>query len=489
MPTGAAIGIDLRSTSLCVGVVKGDRIEVIASDEGNRTTSSGGAYAKCGCLTNEGAKNQSSTKPANTTSDTQRLNMTRRLLKLKKSGKISKTNLQQYGLTIRFTAMHILATVLLRMKKMAETYLGEKVESAVITVPAYFSTSRRQATISAGNLAGLNVPRIISEPTAAVVAYGMSNKLDKQCNLLVFVWGGGSFGVSITSLNKSKFEEKAFAGDAHLGGEAITSRLVNHYVEVFNRTHEGKDLRNNANAISRLRKECEIAKRSLSVALQSNIELGLVFEGITFSAILTRSRLEQLCRDLFERTMDTVKKALSDAKMEKTDVHEVVLMGGSTRIPKVRRMLQEFFEGKEVKSYENTDLAVAHGAALLAAGKTDHGSATLNAPNSTEPIRVPVGVAGDQMESLKQEDEEAKRMMAVKIDLMYYICKIKCELESEEVKQKVPEEHRKSLSAMCDRAIKWTVTEKEATKEDYDKMRTKFVDVASLLMKKGQGSS
>ncbi|VDK25059.1 unnamed protein product [Taenia asiatica] len=378
-------------------------------------------------------------------------------------------------------------------------------------------------------------------------------------NKLFFGWSSGSFGVSIMSLDKGEFDEKAFAGDAHLGGEAITSRLVDYVVNVFNGTHEGKDLRTNANAISRLRKECEIAKRSLSVALQSNIELGLVFEGITFSAILTRSRLEQLCRDLFERTMDAVKKALSDAKMEKTDVHEVVLVGESTRIPKVRRMLQEFFEGKEVKRCENAVELTRQGAALLEAKLTGHEPATAQnskspngvptstaskppptttatvtepkaptmnspfngdlgpataqnskspngvptstaskppptttatvtepkAPTMNSPFNVPTSVLRNQIETLNQEDEKTKCMMTAKTELVSCIQKIKSELESEEVKQKVPEEHRQSLLAMIDRAIKWTATAKEATKEDYDKMRTRFVDVASLLMKKG----
>ncbi|VDK40342.1 unnamed protein product [Taenia asiatica] len=281
------------------------------------------------------------------------------------AGEVPKIEVQHCGKTEYFIAEQIPAMVLSKMKETAEAYLDEKVTNAVITVPAYFNVSQRQATVDAGKLAGVNVLRLINEPTAAAIAYGMDKKFDRQRNVLIFDWGGGIFDVSIMSIENGNFEVKA------VGGEDIASRLVDHFVESFKDEHEGKDLTPNQKAISRLREKCEEAKRMLSSAESTNIEIVSLFDGIDFSASLTRAKFEQLCSGLFSRTMDAVKTALSDAKMTKADVDETLLAGGSTRIPKVFKMLQDFFEGKEVKRSIKADEAVAYGAANLASKLTD----------------------------------------------------------------------------------------------------------------------
>uniref|UniRef100_A0A0R3WA81 Heat shock protein 70 family n=1 Tax=Taenia asiatica TaxID=60517 RepID=A0A0R3WA81_TAEAS len=283
----------------------------------------------------------------------------------------------------------ISSMVLSKMKEIAEAYLDEKVTSAVITVPAYFNVSQRQATIDAENWLVL---RLLNEPTAAALAYGMNKRYTSQRNVLVFDWGGGTFDVSIMSIGNGEFEVKAVGGVMHLGGEDITSLLVDHFMETFKRDHEKKDLTTNKTAISRLRKECKEAKRMLSSAENTYITVASLFEGIEFNTSLTRARFEHLCSNLLNRTMDAVKTALNYAKMEKADVHEIFLVGGSTRIPKVGMMLQDFFEGKGVKRSINADEAVAYGAAMLAANLTGQGPAEMQDLISLEVTPLSLGL-------------------------------------------------------------------------------------------------
>jgi len=252
------------------------------------------------------------------------------------------------------------------MKETAEAYLGFEVTNAVITVPAYFNDSQRQATKDAGVISGMNVLRIINEPTAAAIAYGLDKKVSGEKHVLIYDLGGGTFDVSILTIEDGIFEVKATSGDTHLGGEDFDNRMVNHFIQEFKRKHK-KDISNNKRAVRRLRTACERAKRTLSASAQANIEIDSLFEGIDFYTSVTRARFEELCADLFRGTMEPVEKSLRDAKMDKSDIHEIVLVGGSTRIPKIQKLLQDLFMGKELNKSINPDEAVAYGAAVQAA--------------------------------------------------------------------------------------------------------------------------
>jgi heat shock protein 1/8 len=275
----------------------------------------------------------------------------------------------------QFSPEEISAMILTKMREIAEAFLGQTINNAVVTVPAYFNDSQRQATKDAGVIAGLNVLRMINEPTAAAIAYGLDKKASRrgEHNVLIFDLGGGTFDVSLLAIEEGIFEVKATAGDTHLGGEDFDNRLVNHFVAEFRRKHK-KDISGNARALRRLRTACERAKRALSSTSQTTIEIDSLYEGIDFYATITRARFEELNIDLFMKCTETVEKCLRDAKIDKSKVDEVVLVGGSTRIPKIQQLLQDFFNGKELCKSINPDEAVAYGAAVQAAILTGEGS-------------------------------------------------------------------------------------------------------------------
>ncbi len=373
---GTVIGIDLGTTYSCVGVMKSGRVEILANDQGNRITPSYVAFSEGERLVGEAAKNQASSNTNNTVYDIKRL-MGRRF-----SDKATQREIKRMpykvvdtkgrpaieiavdGKKEHFTPEQISALILGKMKQIAEDYLGKKVTHAVVTVPAYFNDAQRQATKDAGTIAGLNVLRIVNEPTAAAIAYGL-DKGDEEKQIIVYDLGGGTFDVSLLSIAGGAFEVLATAGDTHLGGEDFDYRVTRHLAKVFKKKHE-IDISQNARAISRLKREVEKAKRTLSSQMSTRIEIDSFVDGIDFSETLTRAKFEELNIDLFKKTLKPVRQVLKDAKVKESEIDDVVLVGGSTRIPKVQELLEEFFKGKKVSKSINPDEAVAYGAAVQA---------------------------------------------------------------------------------------------------------------------------
>jgi len=378
MSKGPAVGIDLGTTFSCVGVFQHGKVEIIANDQGNRTTPSYVAFTDSERLIGDAAKNQVAINPTNTVFDAKRLigrrfndptvqnDMKHWPFTLVDSDGKPNIKVEYKGQAKQFNAEEISSMILVKMKETAEAYLGKTVSDAVVTVPAYFNDSQRQATKDAGVISGLNVLRIINEPTAAAIAYGLDKKVGTERNVLIFDLGGGTFDVSVLSIEDGIFEVKSTAGDTHLGGEDFDSRMVSHFCQEFKRKHK-KDMSENKRAIRRLRTACERAKRTLSSSAQANIEIDSLFDGVDFYTSITRARFEELCSDLFRGTLEPVEKSLRDAKMDKSSIHEIVLVGGSTRIPKVQKLLQDFFNGRELNKSINPDEAVAYGAAVQAA--------------------------------------------------------------------------------------------------------------------------
>nr|QNF22887.1 putative heat shock protein isoform 2 [Lycosa tarantula] len=374
-----AIGIDLGTTYSCVGVFQHGKVEIIANDQGNRTTPSYVAFTDTERLVGDGAKGQVAMNPQNTVFDAKRLigrqyddpkiqeDLKQWPFRVVNVGGKPKIQVEFKGENKTFAPEEISSMVLSKMKETAESYIGGKVSDAVVTVPAYFNDSQRQATKDAGAIAGLNILRIINEPTAAALAYGLDKHLTGEKNVLIYDLGGGTFDVSVLTIDEgSMFEVRATAGDTHLGGEDFDNRMVNHFAEEFRRKYK-KDVRTNPRALRRLRTACERAKRTLSSSTEASIEIDALYEGIDFYTKITRARFEELCADLFRSTLSPVEQALRDSKLDKGSIHDIVLVGGSTRIPKIQKLLKDFFNGKELNQSINPDEAVAYGAAVQAA--------------------------------------------------------------------------------------------------------------------------
>lgn len=382
MGRSKAVGIDLGTTYSCVGVWQNDRVEIIANDQGNRTTPSYVAFTDTERMIGDAAKNQVALNPTNTVFDAKRL-IGRRFadkevqedLKhfpfevIDSNGK-PKVRVEYKGEIKELSPEEISSMVLTKMKETAEAYIGDKVVDAVITVPAYFNDSQRNGTRDAGIIAGLNVLRIINEPTAAAIAYGLDKVNQKggsgERYVLIFDLGGGTFDVSLLLIDGGVFEVKATSGDTHLGGEDFDNRLVTHFISEFKMKYK-KDITKAARAVRRLRTSCERAKRVLSSSTQASIEIDSLYEGVDFYTTITRARFEELCSDLFRSTLEPVDKVLRDAGVDKSEVREVVLVGGSTRIPKIQKLISSHFNNKKLDLSINPDEAVAYGAAVQAA--------------------------------------------------------------------------------------------------------------------------
>ncbi|XP_050250450.1 heat shock cognate 70 kDa protein-like isoform X1 [Quercus robur] len=410
---GPAIGIDLGTTYSCVAVWQNERVEIIVNDQGNRTTPSYVAFTPRERLVGDSAKNQVARNPTNSVFDAKRL-IGRRFsdplvqsdIKLwpfkviESSGDKPMIVVNYKGEEKHFGAEEISSMVLKKMRETAEAYLGTTVKNAVVTVPAYFNDSQRKATKDAGGIAGMNVLRIINEPTAAAIAYGLDKIADSigKRNVLIFDLGGGTADVSLLTIEKGVFEVKAVAGDTHLGGEDFDNRMVNHFVEIFKRQHK-VDIGVNSKALRRLRTACEKAKRILSCAIETNIEVDSLYNGIDFFSNITRAKFAELNMDLFRKCVDIVEKCLSDAEMDKSCVDVVVLSGGSSRIPKVQQLLQDFFDGKELCKSINPDEAVAYGAAVQAAILTGMKNEKLQdiVLLDVTPLSLGVEVLGEEM--------------------------------------------------------------------------------------------
>jgi heat shock protein 5 len=374
-PLGTVIGIDLGTTYSCVGVFKHGKVEIIANDQGNRITPSYVAWTDEGeRMIGDSAKNQATINPENTVFDVKRLigrkfndksvQADKKLVPYNIVAKDDKpyVSVKINGKARDFAPEEVSAMVLVKMKEIAEAYLGSEVKHAVVTVPAYFNDAQRQATKDAGTISGLTVQRIINEPTAAAIAYGLDKKGGEK-NILVFDLGGGTFDVTLLTIDNGVFEVLATNGDTHLGGEDFDQRVMAYFIKMLKK-RDGTDIQKDKRALQKLRREVERVKRTLSSQHQARLEIEGLMDGVDFSETLTRARFEELNVDLFKKTLGPVQKVMEDADMSKSEVDEIVLVGGSTRIPKVQSLLKDYFDGKEPSKGVNPDEAVAYGAAV-----------------------------------------------------------------------------------------------------------------------------
>ncbi|XP_027368059.1 heat shock cognate 70 kDa protein-like isoform X3 [Abrus precatorius] len=485
---GPAIGIDLGTTYSCVGVWQHDRVEIIANDQGNRTTPSYVGFTDTERLIGDAAKNQVAMNPINTVFDAKRL-IGRRFTDASVQSDIKlwpfkviagpgdkpMIQVSYKGEEKQFAAEEISSMVLMKMREIAEAYLGSTVKNAVVTVPAYFNDSQRQATKDAGVIAGLNVMRIINEPTAAAIAYGLDKKATSvgEKNVLIFDLGGGTFDVSLLTIEEGIFEVKATAGDTHLGGEDFDNRMVNHFVQEFKRKNK-KDISGNPRALRRLRTACERAKRTLSSTAQTTIEIDSLYEGIDFYSPITRARFEELNMDLFRKCMEPVEKCLRDAKMDKRSVHDVVLVGGSTRIPKVQQLLQDFFNGKELCKSINPDEAVAYGAAVQAAILSGEGNEKMV----------------QEAEKYKSEDEEHKKKVEAKNALENYAYNMRNTVKDEKIGGKLDPADKKKIEDAIEQAIQWLDSNQLGEADEFeDKMKELESICNPIIAKMYQGGA
>ena len=398
------IGIDLGTTYSCVSVWQNNTAEIIANDQGNRTTPSFVSFTEHERLVGNAAKSNSTSNPTNTVFDAKRLigrnfddpTVQKDIEHFAYTVKSTPDNKPLIEVTYKnelkqFRPEEISSMILVKMKEVAESYLGTSVTNAVITVPAYFNDAQRQATKDAGIIAGLNILRIINEPTAAAIAYGLDKKSKTETNVLIYDLGGGTFDVSLLSIEDGVFEVKATAGDTHLGGEDFDRRLVEHCMTDFKRKNK-IDITDNKRAMRRLQTACETMKKTLSNATVATIEIDALAEGIDYNTIISRAKFEDLCSDLFRKTIDPVEKVILDSKISKSAIHEIVLVGGSTRIPKIQELLSDYFNGKELCKNINPDEAVAYGAAVQAAILSGNKDERLNELLLLDVIPLSLGV-------------------------------------------------------------------------------------------------
>jgi endoplasmic reticulum chaperone BiP len=407
------IGIDLGTTYSCVGIYKNGHVEIIPNELGNRITPSVVAFTDEDRLIGEAAKNQATVNPTRTLYDVKRLIGRRFTDKTVQYDRkflpydIIDVNSKPYirvanvkGETKTYAAEEISAMVLVKMKEIAENYLGKSIINAVVTVPAYFNDAQRQATKDAGTISGLNVVRILNEPTAAAIAYGLDKKKEEK-NILVFDLGGGTFDVSILTIDNGVFEVISTSGDTHLGGEDFDQRVMDHFIKLIKKK-TGKDISNDKRAMQKLKREVEKGKRSLSSTHEVRIEIEDLSEGIDLDEVLTRARFEELNADLFKKTLGPVQTALEDSGFKKSEINEIVLVGGSTRIPKVRQLVKDFFNGKEPNTGINPDEAIAYGAAVqggIICGDQDVGLSDLVIVDAT-PLSLGIETVGGVMSTI-----------------------------------------------------------------------------------------
>ena len=375
---GETIGIDLGTTYSCVGVWKNDKVEIIANDQGNRTTPSWVAFTNQEKLVGESAKNQFNLNPTNTIFDIKRFmghkfndvcvqNESKHVSYDVKCGKnnIPQVSVKYKEETKEFTPQEISAFILEKMKNIAESYLEKEVKNAVITVPAYFNDSQRQATKDAGAICGLNVLRIINEPTAAAIAYGLDKKEDNEKNIIIYDVGGGTLDVTLLTIDDGIFEVKATSGDTHLGGEDFDLNMMYYFIDEFKKKYN-KNLKESKKSMAKLKKECERAKRALSSSSQAFIEIDCLMDNIDYNTTISRAKFEQLNAGLFKKCLDCVEKVLKDSNMSKSSIDDIVLVGGTTRVPKMQQILMDYFGGKRLCNSINPDEAVAYGATVQA---------------------------------------------------------------------------------------------------------------------------